>query len=100
MLFWLSMAVIAGGSIAVTNAIATREYESQELATASVDFNRRFRGIGARRRCRAEATGSRRTSTGFRTATSSSSARTARISWADRCRKRPRIGSLSLNMKR
>ncbi len=30
-LFWLSMAVIAGGSIAVTNAIATREYESMEV---------------------------------------------------------------------
>lgn len=31
MLFWLSMAVIAGGSIAITNAVATREYESLEL---------------------------------------------------------------------
>ena len=29
-LFWLSMAVIAGGSIAVTDAIATREFESHE----------------------------------------------------------------------
>ncbi|HUY84399.1 MAG TPA: ATP-binding protein [Steroidobacteraceae bacterium] len=29
-LFWLSMAIIAGGSIAVTNAIATREFESHE----------------------------------------------------------------------
>ncbi len=29
-LFWLSMAIIAGGSIAVTDAIATREFESHE----------------------------------------------------------------------
>ncbi len=30
MLFWLSMAIIAGGSIAVTNAIAAREFETRE----------------------------------------------------------------------
>ncbi len=30
LLFWLSMAIIAGGSIAVTNAIAAREFESHE----------------------------------------------------------------------
>ena len=30
MLFWLSMAIIAGGSIAITNAIAAREFESRE----------------------------------------------------------------------
>ncbi len=31
LLFWLSMAVIAAGSIAITNAVAAREFESQEL---------------------------------------------------------------------
>ncbi|HUX74532.1 MAG TPA: ATP-binding protein [Steroidobacteraceae bacterium] len=30
-LFWLSMAIIAGGSIAITNAVAAREFESREL---------------------------------------------------------------------
>ena len=42
-LFWLSMAVIAGGSIAVTDAIATREFETHEwqrhepVATAAAE---------------------------------------------------------------
>ena len=31
LLFWLAMAIIAAGSIAVTNAVAAREFESQEL---------------------------------------------------------------------
>jgi len=30
-LFWLSMAIIAAGSIAITNAVAAREFESREL---------------------------------------------------------------------
>ena len=48
MLFWIAMALIVGGSIAITFTIAAREYESRELQRRPPVAIQSLGGPGAR----------------------------------------------------
>ena len=89
-LFWIAMALIVGGSIAVTFTVAAREYDSPELRARLQRRDTGFRGARQGRHRRAEGLAQGQQAGDTPTGTSSSSAPTAGTFSAGACPTSPR----------